>query len=108
MSYYGILKQAELADKIGNYRLADNLISKLIRLAKPGSKDIKLLFGIDDLIKKIRPPKGAKTLPRTLEELVTDTVVRVVLEVRKATPGPELEKAFDEIGACHRSGRFAR
>ena len=98
MSYYGILKQAEFADKIGNYRLADNLISKLIRLAKPGPKEIGLLFGIDDLLRRIKPPKGAKTLPQKLDDLVKQSVLRVVLEVRKVTPGPELEKSFDEIG----------
>lgn len=92
MSYIGIIKQANLADKIGNYRLADALTNKLLKYAKESVIEIILKAG--DL-QKILSRTGPKATD--IRRVATNSAGNLIKLFQSEATKPEAIRIIGEL-----------
>lgn len=92
MSYVGIIKQANLADKIGNYRLADALTNKLLKYAKESV--IEIILKAADLQKIL-----SRTGPRAtdLRRVATNSAGNLIKLFASEATRPEAIRIIGEL-----------
>ncbi len=94
MSYTGILKQAQLADKIGNYKLADILTNKLIKIAK--SNPAKVFLDALDLKKVVVDAVGGAK--KTIRQVAEESTSSLIVMYRKSATKADALKIIDDLG----------
>jgi len=92
MSYIGIMKQANLADKIGNYRLADVLTNKLLKYAKESV--VEIILKAADLKKAL-----SRTGPRAtdIRRLATQSAGNLIKLFENEATKPEAIRIIGEL-----------
>ncbi len=99
MSYTGILKQAQLADKIGNYKLADILTNKLIKIAK--SNPAKVFLDALDLKKVVVDAVGGAK--KTIRQVAEESTSSLIVMYRKSATKADALKIIDDLGLSPRT-----
>ena len=92
MSYIGIIKQANLADKIGNYRLADALTNKLLKYAKESV--IEIILKAADL-QKILSRTGPKATD--IRRVATNSAGNLIKLFQSEATRPEAIRIIGEL-----------
>jgi hypothetical protein len=93
MSFTGLIKQAQLADKVGNYKLADILTNRLIKIAK--TSPVKVFLDALDLKKVVVDAVGGakKTIAQVAQKSTSDLILLYSKPAGKA----EALKIIDEL-----------
>ncbi len=93
MSFTGLIKQAQLADKVGNYKLADILTNRLIKIAK--TSPAKVFLDALDLKKVVVDAVGGakKTIAQVAQKSTSDLILLYSKPAGKA----EALKIIDEL-----------
>jgi phosphotransferase system HPr-like phosphotransfer protein len=98
MSFTGLLKQAQLADKVGNYKLADILTNRLIKIAK--TTPAKIFLDALDLKKVVvDAASGAK---KTIAQVAQKSTSDLILLYSKPGGKDEAIKIIDELALSAR------
>jgi len=99
MSYTGLIKQAQLADKIGNYKLADILTNRLIKIAKP--TPAKVFLDALDLKKVVVDAVGGAK--KTIRQVAEESTSKLIVLYSKPATKAEALKIIDDLALSPRS-----
>jgi len=93
MSFTGLIKQAQLADKVGNYKLADILTNRLIKIAK--TSPAKVFLDALDLKKVVVDAVGG--FKKTIAQVAQKSTSDLILLYSKPAGKAEALKIIDEL-----------
>ena len=99
MSYTGLIKQAQLADKIGNYKLADILTNRLIKIAKP--TPAKVFLDALDLKKVVVDAVGGAK--KTIRQVAEESTSKLIVLYSKPATQAEALKIIDDLALSPKS-----